>query len=43
MEHQPVRNVQDYQRILAKAGKESILIWIQRGKARRYIVVHPKE
>lgn len=43
MEHQPVRNVQDYQRILAKAGKESILIWIQRGKARRYIVVHPKD
>jgi len=43
MEHQPVRNVQDYQRILAKAGKESILIWIQRGKARRYVVVHPKD
>jgi serine protease Do len=43
MEHQPVRNAQDYHKILSKAGKESVLVWIQRGKARRYVVVHPKD
>ncbi len=43
MEHQQVRNAQDYHKILSKGGKESVLVWIQRGKARRYVVVHPKE
>jgi serine protease Do len=43
IEHEPVRNVKDYQKIISKTGKDSVLFWIQRGKGRRYVVVHPKE
>jgi serine protease Do len=43
MEHQAVRSVKDYQKILSQAGKDTVLIWVQRGKSRRYVVVHPKE
>jgi serine protease Do len=43
MEHQAVRSVESYREILAKLEKDSILLWIQRGKVRRYIVVHLEE
>lgn len=43
MERQPVKSVKDYQRILSKVGKDSVLLWIQRGKHRRYVVVHLKD
>jgi serine protease Do len=43
MEHQPVRGVEDYERILSKAEKESLLVWTQRGQVRRYVVIHLKD
>lgn len=43
VEHQPVRNVKDYQKALTKAGKDTVLMWIQRGKNRKYVVVRIKD
>jgi len=43
IERQAVRNVKDYQKALSKAGKDSVLLWIQRGKNRKYVVVHIKD
>jgi len=43
IEHQPVKSVRDYRRILSKTGKDSVLMWIQRGKSRKYIVVRLKD
>lgn len=43
IERQAVKSVKDYQKALSKAGKDSVLLWIQRGKNRRYVVVHVKD
>jgi serine protease Do len=43
VEHQAIRGVKDYQKAISGAGKAGVLFWIQRGKARRYVVVHPKD
>lgn len=43
IEHQAVKSVRDYGRILSKTGKDSVLMWIQRGKSRKYIVVRLKD
>jgi len=39
VEHQAIRGVKDYQKAISGAGKAGVLFWIQRGKARRYVVV----
>jgi serine protease Do len=43
IERQAIKNLKDYQKALSKAGKDSVLLWIQRGKNRRYVVVHVKD
>jgi serine protease Do len=44
MEHQTIKNLEDYRSVLAKSkDKESLLLWIQRGQMRRYVVVPLKK
>lgn len=43
IEHQPVKSVRDYRRVLSRTEKDSLLMWIQRGKSRKYIVVRLKD
>jgi serine protease Do len=43
IEHQKIKDLEDYRRIISHTTKKSLLLWIQRGKMRKYVVVHLKE
>jgi serine protease Do len=42
IERHPVKDLNDYHRVLAEAEKENLLLWIQRGQGRIYVVVRLK-
>ena len=41
--HKLVNNVEEYRRAMESAGKQSVLLLINRGGTTRYVVINPQE